>query len=404
MSNQHSLLHHALASPRCHTRCAVQGALLVPPSQLAFHVSDDRQHASLVHPPSGTTLWSAAVLQRVWVMLDAEGSRAHGPRLRLQLAAPSHPAVQARLQQADASMLPPQPIPSTGAAAPPSPLHSSPLLQAHPVVTALHHKAPQGVGPPAGPPAAPVCTGAAVQGTSTGGASPTCPPPAAPSGGTAGLGGMPAGDAEAAALQIARHGLDGLPPPSPRAAAGLWSLLGESSMVEGPAEQQHLPLGPGGRQEAPAGARAGCRGWELRQQGTEQTLGEVIALVPQAEALHADSAASLGLVLEQQGWLLGNGRQAALRQCLALVARFQAKAAAGEAYRAGHAAFLECLPFLLALLLDEMACPRRLAAALAQSSRSGPGLSAVCSMLHAWRSEWPMGGIKQIHIRWFAGF
>ena len=38
-------------------------------------------------------------MQRVWVMLGSDGSRAHGPRLRMRILSPSHPSIPAHDNQ-----------------------------------------------------------------------------------------------------------------------------------------------------------------------------------------------------------------------------------------------------------------------------------------------------------------
>lgn len=40
-----------------------------------------------------------SAMQRVWVMLGSDGSRAHGPRLRMRILSPSHPSIPAHDNQ-----------------------------------------------------------------------------------------------------------------------------------------------------------------------------------------------------------------------------------------------------------------------------------------------------------------
>lgn len=60
---------------------------------------DNCEGVSLVEAASGTTLARYRPLQRVWVKLGADGSRAHGPALRMRLLADSHPAALEALRQ-----------------------------------------------------------------------------------------------------------------------------------------------------------------------------------------------------------------------------------------------------------------------------------------------------------------
>lgn len=54
---------------------------------------------SIVDRETGEERDRLIALQQVWVMLGSDGSRVHGPRLRIRILSPSHPAVPAALSQ-----------------------------------------------------------------------------------------------------------------------------------------------------------------------------------------------------------------------------------------------------------------------------------------------------------------
>ncbi|KAF5836944.1 hypothetical protein DUNSADRAFT_5221 [Dunaliella salina] len=84
---------------------AAAAAAAAASASLSLSVSEDKHHVAIVDTPTNTPVWSASMLERVWLMMDADGSRAHGPRLRMRLAAASHPMVQAKQAEIAAAKL-----------------------------------------------------------------------------------------------------------------------------------------------------------------------------------------------------------------------------------------------------------------------------------------------------------
>lgn len=63
----------------------------------------DEKEVRLVEAASGVLVAAYRPLQRVWVELSADGSRAHGPAMRMRLLADSHPSVLEAVRQGKAA-------------------------------------------------------------------------------------------------------------------------------------------------------------------------------------------------------------------------------------------------------------------------------------------------------------
>ena len=170
---------------------------------------------SVVEAGCGATVAAFYPLQRVWVQLSADGSRAHGPRLRLRLLADSHPDA-AQAARMEAAGTPAQPSEPTGSKAAAAAAGCGVLPRGQSATAARPAYRPPGMGKPAVPPpgfeTAAAAAAAAGAGTAAGAGGAAAPagaaqqlrdPAAAPPAGGDGRGGAPAGLQAPASLAAA---------------------------------------------------------------------------------------------------------------------------------------------------------------------------------------------------------